>query len=77
MSQSEGPFGLISQKVFHFLRTHPEELFTAEDLSKQTDCTPTQARMALDTLARNGVIDREEMVGGREGYIYRSRAPIW
>jgi predicted transcriptional regulator len=76
MPQHEGSYGLVSQKVFHFLRTHPGELFTVEDIGTQTDCTPTQARMALNALVQHGVIDREEMVGGREGYTYRSRALI-
>ncbi len=73
MGQSEGPYGRITHQVLTFLRTHPGERFTAGDVAQQTGCTPTQARMALDTLARDGVIDREQQANGADRYVYRPR----
>lgn len=71
MSQKE--YGIITQKVLTFLRTHPGEFFTAQDTCKQTGCTTTQARMALESLAQDGVIDKQQTVGGRDEYIYPKR----
>ncbi len=71
MIQCSGGYGLTAQQVLIFLRDHPGELFTAEDICEQTDCPTTHARIALETLARTGVIDREQMVGGRAAYRFR------
>ncbi len=71
MTQCRGRYGLTAQKVLIFLRDHPGELFTAEDICEQTDCPTTQAPIALETLAQAGVIDREQMVGGRAAYKFR------
>ncbi len=71
MTQHEAFYGLPIQKVFSFLRTHPGVLFILEEICLQTGCTPTQAQKALDALARDGVIDQEQTVGGRGGYVYR------
>jgi predicted transcriptional regulator len=76
MTQGEGSYGLVTQKVFHFLRSHPEEFLTIEDICGQLSCPPTQVRLALETLARNGVIDQEQTIGGRDVYVYHQRSPI-
>lgn len=66
-----GRYSPTAQQVLTFLRNHPGALFTAEDICERTDCSTTQARMALDTLARDGMIDREQTASGVDGYVYR------
>ncbi len=71
MTQREGQYGVMTQKVLTFLWTHPGEFFTVTGICEQAGCTTTQARMALETLVRDGVVDREQVEGGRDEYVYR------
>ncbi len=66
----KGPYGYITQQVLTFMRIHVGTHFTVGEVAQQMGCTTTQARMALDTLARDGVIDREQRMRGDE-YVYR------
>ncbi len=73
MSQREGQYGPTIQQVLTFMRNHAGEYFTPEDVCEQTDCTTSQARMALETLARDGVINKERTASGVDEYVYRKR----
>ncbi len=73
MTQPEGQYSPITQKVFNFLRDHADAVFLLEDLCGQTGCTPTQARLALDILLRHGVIEQVHTTSGQDAYVYRSR----
>lgn len=72
MSQRGEQYSPTIQQVLAFMRNHPGEYFTPEDVCEQTDCATSQARMALETLARDGVVDKEQTAGGVE-YAYRKR----
>ncbi len=76
MTQNEAPSGLAAQQVFDFLRGHPGAVFLLEDICGQTGYTPAQARLALETLMRHGLIDQERTVGGQDAYVYRLRDPL-
>ncbi len=75
MNQSKGPYGRISHQVLTFLHTHPGVLFTVGDVAQQLGCPTTQARMALELLARDGVIDREQPQYDADYYVYPPREP--
>ena len=46
--------------------------YTATDVCEAIDCATSQAQTALDTLARAGLIAREESVVGRATYVART-----
>ncbi len=75
MSQSKGPYGRMTHQVLAFLRTHPGVCFTAADVAQQLGCPTTQARMALEGLAQDGVIDREQPEYDVDYYVYPPREP--
>ncbi len=76
MTHSEGSVELTTQQVFDFLRGHAGAVFLLEDLCRQTGCSPTHARLAVDTLVQTGLIHRERTVGGQDAYGYRLRDPL-
>jgi predicted transcriptional regulator len=73
MSQSERQYSPTAQQVLAFLQGRPGEYFTSDDICEQTDLSTSQAQVALETLANDGVIDKEQLASGRSEYAYRQR----
>lgn len=73
MTQQGRQYSPTVQHILTFLQQHPGDYFAPEDVCEQTDCTTTQARMALETLAQDGVITKAPGGSGHDEYVYQPR----
>ncbi len=70
MCQRNGSYGYVTRQVLAFLRAHPGVWLTAGELAQQLRCPLAQVRMALDSLADHGVIDKEPTARRGDRYLY-------
>ncbi len=73
MTQSGRQYSPTVNQILAFMQQHPGDYFTPEDVCEQTDCSTAQARIALETLANDGVIAKEPGTSGHDEYVYRQR----
>ena len=51
--------GPTAQKVLELLRQNPGTLYSADDVCEQADCSTSQAQIALETLANEGLVEKQ------------------
>jgi DNA-binding GntR family transcriptional regulator len=73
MTQSEHRDSSTIDQVLAFIRNHPAEPIRPEEICERTGISTTKVREALETLANDGVIDRQHVASGRDEYIYRQQ----
>ncbi len=73
MTQHERQYSPTVTHILNFLQQHPGDYFAPEDVCEQTDCSTSQARLALETLARDGIVTKASGTGGHDEYVYHPR----
>jgi predicted transcriptional regulator len=63
--------GPTAQKVLELLQQNRGTAYSLDDVCEMVDCSSTQAQTALETLAHNGLIERQESVSGSVTYLAR------
>ena len=59
MRHQNNSYTSVITPILKALHTYPGTSFTEEELCQQIDCTPLQARLALDVLVRARLVRKE------------------
>ncbi len=60
-----------AQKVLNIMQQHRGVPYTASDMCEVADCSTGQADIALEVLAKAGLIERQQSTAGATTYIAR------
>ena len=73
MRHQDTNYTRVITPILNVLHTHPGTFFTEEELCQQIDCTPLQARRALDVLVRARLARKEPSTSESDRYTWGSR----
>jgi predicted ArsR family transcriptional regulator len=65
---SSKELGPNAQALLAYLRDHPNEQFTVEQMAQQVGCTTEEAKTHLEALAYQGEIEKVRPDGGQTMY---------
>jgi len=68
---TETQLGPTAQKVLELLRKNRGTPHSADDVCEVADCSTPQARIALESLANAGLVEREQRASGTVTYVAR------
>lgn len=65
---SSKELGPTAQQMLAYLRDHPNEQFSVEQMAQQVGCSTEEAKTHLEALAYQGEIEKERPDGGETLY---------
>lgn len=65
---SSKELGPVAQQLLAYLRDHPNEQFSVDQMARQVGCTTEEAKTHLEALAYQGEIEKVRPDGGETVY---------